>query len=224
MAREDQVRQAVDEVRKELELVTSPLDACAILLLALSNRGEPDASGFPEFLQAGVGPALGRYLKEPQLGETLARLAAVSAAALSEKPAVRDDSTVEVSVGAADTRIMVLSTNGATARALRLTQGDHVDVTHVETERLFTMSVRAFAPRIVLVELDHFQVTEDVATAIAAALSQLDYRVLCVMWGSDQESGAELARSLRNRGVAEMLIDRSEGVDAALEVLRAWMS
>jgi hypothetical protein len=122
------------------------------------------------------------------------------------------------------TQVLVVAKNRQTAAAVHLALGsERVIVTHASTLTEFARAIDREAGRLALVNVEDFTRPGEIG-AMAARAKSSGLAMMWLLWGAELPLAATLEATIREHHGQVLALHRGEGVDAAIEVLRAWMS
>lgn len=203
-------------VREALEHVLSARTAAAVLFEALSKRGG-DIPGSREQLVAFLRLELRETLAVRQGPSSVQLLHNIER--MLERPTARD-STREVPIVASAVLVFVLAGNKVMARTIEAALGPgRVTVHAVTSAETFRAAVEFETPAIVILECAAFPPIEP--TDIAVLLGALPENTVRAVSGIDTPYGSAALAALSNARVSCTPIDRREGIEPLLDLIRS---
>jgi hypothetical protein len=207
-------------IREALMGVIEPRAASAVIFEALASQEIPrDVEGLLAFAR---GPLRERVV------ERIGVEAAADVVAHVEKvfsrvapPEGRGDvNTLEVPVGEGPVRVVVVSANASLAVALRASLGgDRVAVgSATGVEQAQTLG-RRIKPDVWII--DALDPIDDPLADLVELLVGTDAVVVRLVWAAEQPWGGELVRAMEERDVGCTQVDRREGVEPLLDLIRS---
>jgi hypothetical protein len=205
-------------VREALENVLSSRTAAAVLFEALSKRGG-DIPASREQLVSFLRGELRETLAVRQGPESVQLLHNIER--MLERPSARGlDSTREVPILAKAVLVFVLAGNKVMARTIEAALGPgRVTVHAVTSAETFRAAVEFETPAIVILECASFPPIEP--TDIAVLLGALPENTVRAVSGIDTPYGSAALAALSNTRVACTPIDRREGIEPLLDLIRS---
>ena len=212
-------------IREALEGVIEPTSASVVLFDALEVGGSerlPD--GLDELLDFVRGPL--RRVTEERIGvaaaeEVLGRIESTFERIAKGYPTSRDGMgvTLELPVGGGPVKVLVVSRSSGLAVRLRASLGGlHIQVANSSTPGVARQKAAALQPDVVVV--DAVNPIDDL-DAILDVLVDLGDTVTRVLWGDEQAAGSRLKRRAVNRKTPLTTVERREGVEPMLDLIRS---
>lgn len=215
-------------VREHLETVLSPSMAAGVLFEALGAGRLPATAKETAALVDGplrtvLVARMDRDEVEGLVGDVLRALTPAIDAERGQGPG-RGDATLEVPISAAGmaVRLVVMGASDTFALQIEGALGP-TRVTAVTLRSSLGLSracaVPITTPDIVLVDASQFPAIEP--ADLAQALASLPETAVRVIWGADLPYGAALMRDIKARGESATSVDRAEGVEPLLDLVRS---
>lgn len=221
-------------VREKLESVLAPELATSVLFEALAEvGGQPPASAEATLalVEGPLSRVLRRRVRGPdgdlivaelvELLNQIARPALTSVTPAARGKARELDITLEIQLGPGAVAVLVLGANENLAMRLEAALGPR----RIATRTLSTLGelkaqLRAAAfPPIVLVDSVEFPTIEP--AELAAALQQSPAGTVHAIWGADLAYGAVVLGELVERRMPATPLDRREGIEPFLDLVRS---
>ncbi len=216
-------------IREVLEGMVTPSVAAAVLFTALEIRGD-EPSNRQQWLEFVGGPLrdalnarTGRDVAAGAVGRIAAILGGLGLAG-SAAPAKQRNSqypTGRFPTAEGPTRVVVIASSAVLARRLKSALGSLVVPMVLDKPRRLTRFIDDFDPHLVIVDLTDPASGLD---AMPSASRALDDDVLVLVWDEGSAIGKGLAESIHNEGRRTVLVDRREGVDPIIDIVRASQS
>lgn len=211
-------------IRESLESVVAPQVVSSVIFEALSAAGGQIAEGAEGALAFVDGPV--RRALQKRLGDDadpivdeLARM--LSQIAPAKRPSARElDVTREVYLDARPVIVFVISSSSGFADQLQAALGEQrVTTVLVPSLEHLHRHLQVAAPPIVLVDAAEFAPIEP--DDLASALVRLPSTTVRAIWGADLPFGGAVLRALVARKVPATPLDRREGIDPLLDLVRS---
>ncbi|MDQ3033863.1 MAG: hypothetical protein M3Y87_15710 [Myxococcota bacterium] len=223
------VRPELRLVRESLEAVVSPAIVSTVIFEALDEIGGqlPDGG---EAVRAFADGSLRRVLvgrlgddAHAIIDDIVAMLSTIAPSrAVAASPPRRSDAdaTREVFIGAGPVIVLVVASTPEFGERLLAALGpDRVaPLPTPSIERMDEQTLMA-APPVVLVDAASFAPIEP--ERLAASLAALPATTVRAIWGADLPYGAALLRALVERGAPATPLDRREGIEPLLDLIRS---
>ncbi len=216
-------------VREHLETVLSPSVAASALFEALGAVSMPVSARETAALVTGpLRSVLASRLRQGEADGLIEDVLVALAPALDGERAhhmqPRGDATLEVPISGAGeaVRLAVMGASEIVAQQIEGALGPmRVSAVTLRTaiglERACTVPVTT--PEIVLIDASRFPAIEP--HELAQALAGLPETAVRVIWGADLPYGAALMRDILARGGTATSVDRKEGVEPILDLVRS---
>jgi hypothetical protein len=217
-------------IRESLEAVVTPSIASTVVFEALEASGGrlPEGPAAARaFTDGPLRAALRRRLgpdADPIVDEVVQTLAAL-APAPSPPPPPRSsshrelDDTREIVLDDRPVVVVVASSDELTSRLRAALGAARIAAVPIRATETLLERVRATVPQVVLIDGADFAPIEP--DALAAALEHLPARTVRAIWGVDLPYGALVLRALVDRGAPATPLDRREGIEVVLDLIRA---
>lgn len=212
-------------IRESLEALVAPAVVSSTLFEALEASGgelAPGREGASAFVEGPLRDALARRMgadAHPVIDDVLAMLGVL---APSAPVAARrsGETTREVFVDARPVIVLVVSSGETFAGRLQAALGAPrvIPVPAATLERM-DEQLRVAVPPIVLVDAANFAAIEP--DRLAAFLDKLPATTVRAIWGADLPYGGAVLRAILARGATATPLDRREGIDPLLDLIRS---
>jgi len=212
-------------LREALEGLIEPKTASGVIFEALGDEssGElpADVDGLLAFVQGPLRRATGKRVGESSAREVVERLEQVLDRVSKRPGAVRSGSTtLEVPVSTGPVRVLVLSRSSTLAMRLRAALGgDRIAVGAATAVPAGEHLRSQLKPEMVIV--DAVDPVQDGLEALVGLLGSFDPSITILLWGREQEWAERLDARLGSAGVETTPVDRREGVDPLLDLIRS---
>lgn len=211
-------------VRESLEAVVSPAIVSAVVfeaLAAVGGRLSADPGAVAELVDGPLRHALRARLgddADPVIDDALRIVKSVAGAA---RPTGRDaDVTRPVVLDARPVIVLVVASGTGFAMQLQAALGSaRVTTVPVATLDELTVEARGSEPHIVLIDAADFAPIEP--DQLAGALEALPGTTVRAIWGADLPYGGAALRALVARRAPATPLDRREGIDPLLDLVRS---
>jgi hypothetical protein len=212
-------------VREALEGVIEPTAASAALFDALEVQGSErlpaNAEELIAFVQGPLHIVVGRRLGTTGADEIVQRIEQTIKRVVKGLPLRHGGAatTLEIMVGTGPVRVLVLSRRSTLAVRLRAALGGmQVQVTSADGESSARDAVEAHDPEIVVI--DALSPIGD-ADSVMEFLAHLPATTTSVLWGEEQSFGRDLKHRAVPRRQKLTTVERSEGVNPLLDLIRS---
>lgn len=227
---DDGVSQTIDGetgmylIREALEGLIEPRVASSVIFEALERGGverlPSDAEGLLSFIQGPLQQATEERVGESTAGDVVDRLTEVLERALRRPDQAAQSRTVEVPAGAGPVRVLVMGRGTSLAVRLRAALGgDRVAVGAATALPAAEHLVTNLNPELVV--LDAVDPIQDSTEALVSLLRGLSPACTRLVWGREQPWAERMAETLESAGVPFTPVDRREGVDPLLDLIRS---
>jgi hypothetical protein len=209
-------------VREVMEQTIDARLASAIIFEALSadraSEVPEDVATLQRFIEGPLRTALGRRLGHVS---SAAILDAIEAALLTPDAAAgrQRNSTVEVPIGAGPVVVLVVSRSASLAVALRASLGgERLGIRTAGDAAGVEAAARKILPDLVIVDATE-PIRDMPSVADAIVLAPADSA--CLLWGRETPWGLRFGIELERRGRTFTPVDRTEGVEPLLDLVRS---
>jgi hypothetical protein len=214
-------------IREALEGLIEPRVASSVIFDALERGGidalPSEAAKLIGFIEGPLRAATTDRVGSSTADDVVERLTGLLRTAMATPAGASgpgDVRTVEVPVGAGPVRVMVLGRGSALAVRLRAALGgDRVAVgasTAVPAAEHMATTLR---PEIIV--LDAVDPVQDPVDSVAEMLARVPGKGTHLVWGREQPWASKISHALDERGIPFTPIDRLEGVDPLLDLIRS---
>lgn len=207
-------------LREGLEALLSPAEAAAILQEALGGRTvAPGAGPVRVLLEGAVQEILAEHLGDGGARDAVARIR-TDLERTRRGQRERDDPTRNIEVGSEPLPLLILSSSPDLAVALNQTlTSEEIAIASAGDEDTMRARIAHRPPRCVLVDGGSFPRVEP--TTLAAILAALPHTTLLALWGADLPYGLAVLAAAQGRALEVTSLDRREGLNPVLDLLRA---
>jgi hypothetical protein len=210
-------------VRQVMEQELEPRAASAIIFEALAadraNELPSDSVALRRFVEGPLRQAAAQRLGQAASNRLVGQIVQ-SFAGARLAPSDANSNTLEVAVGAGPVVVLVLSRSASLAIALRAALGgDRLGVRTVSDAASVARIAPKLRPEITVV--DATEPVEDDHEAIVEGLRSLPTTCTCLVWGSRERWGSRMTAALERRQIRFTPVDRVEGVDPLLDLVRS---
>jgi hypothetical protein len=212
-------------IREALEGVIEPSTASGIVFEALEAAGANDLpDGLPALLAFVRGPlatVLGKRVGGAIADEVTERIEQTFERIDAGYPTSRSDmgSTLELPIGGGPVKVLVVSRSSGLAVRLRAVLGGFTtQIANAATPSAAREKAAGLVPDLVIVDAAE---PIDEIDALLDVLVDLGGTTTRVLWGEEQPAGARLKRAAANRKTPLTTVDRREGVETLLDLIRS---
>jgi len=211
-------------IREALEGLIEPRVASSVIFEALELGGveqlPSDGDELLGFIRGPLQRATADRVGESTAGDVVDRLSEVLERALKRPDAAAQSRTVEVPAGAGPVRVLVMGRGTSLAVRLRASLGgDRVAVGAATALPAAEHLIANLNPELVVLDaVDPIQSTVDEVSGLLARLPPACTRLI---WGREQAWADRMAEALDSAGSSFTPVDRREGVDPLLDLIRS---
>lgn len=211
-------------IREALEGLIEPRVASSVIFEAL-EKGDvdelpEDAEKLLGFIRGPLSLATAERVGETTAEDVVSRLAEVLERALRRPDVTAQSRTVEVPPGTGPVRVLVLGRGTSLAVRLRASLGgDRVAVGAATAIPAAEHLVSNLNPELVVI--DAADPVQDPLEEVAELLGSLPSSCTRLVWGREQPWAERIAGALDRGSVAYTPVDRREGVDPLLDLIRS---
>lgn len=211
-------------IREALEGLIEPRIASSVIFEALERGGvvelPSDADELLGFIKGPLRAATTDRVGAASAADAVDRLTEVLQRALKRPEAAAQSSTVEVPAGAGPVRVLVLGRGTSLAVRLRASLGgDRVAVGAATALSAAEHLIQNLNPELVV--LDAVDPIQDSVDGLVSLLGGLPPVCTRLVWGREQPWAERIADSLDAASVSFTPVDRREGVDPLLDLIRS---
>ncbi len=212
-------------IREALEGLIEPRTAQSVIFEAFERGGveklPADAAKLLDFIKGPLRAATAERVGATSAGEVVERLTDVLRNAIQMPDAATASSrTVEMPVGTGPVRVLVMGRGTSLAVRLRAALGgERVAVGAATALPAAEHMIGNLRPELVI--LDGVDPVQDTVDEIAELLAALPAGTTRLVWGREQDWADKVAAALDAGQVPHTLVDRREGVDPLLDLIRS---
>lgn len=213
-------------IREVLEGMLAPDVAAAVLFTALDSLPEEPSSrdGWAGFVGGPLRDALRDRAGEEVAGDLIGRIGLIlgsnnAPVTTEERPQRRSQApTGRYPTTKGPTRTLVVAAGGRLARLLKVALGNQIVPMVLNDPRRLAAFVDDFAPMLLIVD-----VTDPARflPSLPELSSSLDPEVIAVIWDEGTETGKALTEGFEAAGRRWVWVNRHEGADPIIDLVRA---
>ncbi len=210
-------------IREVLEGMLAPDIAAAVLFTALDRLpGEPSSpEGWVQFVTGPLREALRERTNEEVAGDLLGRIGQIlgSAGPVEERPQRPSQApTGRYPTTKGPTRTLVVAAGSRLARLLKVALDNQIVPMVLNDPRRLSAFVHDFAPMLLLVDMTD---PARFLPSLPELAKALDPEVIAVIWDEGTEAGKALTEGFQAVGRRWVWVNRHEGVEPLIDLVRA---
>ncbi len=212
-------------IREVLEGMLAPEVTAAVLFTALDSLpAEPStADGWADFVRGPLRDVLRNRTGEEVAGDLIGRIGLILGDPAPGVPGERSERRSQAPTGRypttkGPTRTLVVASGGRLARLLKVALGNQIVPMVLNDPRRLVAFVDDFAPMLLVVD-----VTDPARflPSLPDLAEPLDPDVIAVIWDEGTETGQALTEGFEAAGRRWVWVNRHEGVDPIIDLVRA---
>lgn len=211
-------------IREALEGLVEPRAAQSVIFQALDREGVEKLPSRGDdliaFIEGPLREATAERVGASSAREVVERLSDVLGHAIRRPDTPGNSRTVEVPAGAGPVRVLVMGRSTSLAVRLRAALGgDRVAVGASTALPAAEHMIGSFCPELVI--LDAVDPLQDDVHAVARLVGSLPGGTTRLIWGREQPWAEKMSAALDGAGVIYTPVDRRDGVDPLLDLIRS---